>query len=370
MRTRNPKNSLSAPPTTSKITSLSADIVLNALSKVIDPELGRDLVTLGMIKDLQVKEGLVRFTLRLTTPACPLRDELQSMAKNAVATIPGVKDVQVKLDAQVPPGIGLPDKRSIPGVQQVIAVASGKGGVGKSTIAVNLACALSELGGRVGLLDGDFYGPNVPQMLGSQGRPFAEANRIIPIESHGIQVMSFDYLIEPNKPVIWRGPLLMEAIQQLLFDTAWKALDYLIVDLPPGTGDVPLSLIQLVLLAGVVVVTTPQSIALSDVTRCIEMFRATNTPILGIVENMSYLVCPDCGRQMNIFGKGGGQWLADKYGIPLLVKVPFDAEICEGGDNGHPAVNVSECAASNFNELAEKVAAQVSIRQLAALPNR
>lgn len=370
MRTRHPKNSLSAPPTTSKIPSLSADVVLEALSKVIDPELGRDLVTLGMIKDLDIEGGLVTFTLTLTTPACPLREELLSMAKKAVISLPSVDDVKVKLDARVPSGNRLPGKQSIPGVQQVIAVASGKGGVGKSTVAVNLALALKETGAKVGLLDGDLYGPNVPQLLGSEGTPYAVDKRIIPIETHGIQVMSFAYLIDPGKPVIWRGPLLMEAIKQLLFDTQWNELDYLIVDLPPGTGDVPLSLVQLVYPVSVVIVTTPQSVALSDVVRSIEMFRATGTPILGVVENMSYLECPDCGHLISIFGQGGGEWLAQQYGIPLLARIPLDAEICKGGDAGQSALSVSENAGRSFAELAEKTAAQVSMIQLAGIPNR
>lgn len=349
--------------------SLSTEVVLEALSSVIDPELGRDMVTLGMIKDLLVDGGVVAFTLRLTTPACPLRDELRSMAKEAVAALPGVNEVRVKLDAQVPPGNGLRGRQSIPGVRQIIAVASGKGGVGKSTVAVNLALALSEAGANVGLLDGDFYGPNVPQMLGSQGRPLIRDKRIAPIESHGLQVMSFAYLIDPGKPVIWRGPLLMGAIQQLLFDTEWNGLDYLIVDLPPGTGDVPLSLVQLVSLAGVVIVTTPQSVALSDVIRSIEMFRATSAPILGIVENMSYLECPDCGRRLEIFGQGGGQWLAEQYSVPLLAQIPLDPDICQGGDSGRPATYVGGQVAQAFRELAEKVAARVSVNQLAAFPS-
>lgn len=286
-----------------------------------------------------------------------------------MAVLPGVNEVRVKIDSQVPASSGLPGKQSISGVQQVIAVASGKGGVGKSTIAVNLALALSGTGAKVGLLDGDFYGPNVPQMLGSHGWPVIRDKRIAPIESHGLQVMSFAYLVDPSAPVIWRGPLLMSAIQQLLFDTEWKALDYLIVDLPPGTGDVPLSLVQLVPLAGVVIVTTPQSVALSDVVRCIEMFRATGAPILGIVENMSYLECPDCGRRMEIFGQGGGQWLAEQYGVPLLAQIPLDSDVCKGGDSGYPQANVSVQVAKAFHELAEKVAAQVSVNQLAAILN-
>jgi ATP-binding protein involved in chromosome partitioning len=286
------------------------------------------------------------------------------MAHQAVAALPGVSDVQVKLDAQVPHASGLPGQRRIPGVRQVIAVASGKGGVGKSTVAVNLALALSGAGARVGLLDADFYGPNVPQILGSRGQAFRQDDGLIPVQARGLQVMSFAYLVEPGKPVIWRGPLLMGAIQQLLFDTQWDNLDYLVVDLPPGTGDVPLLLVQLVSVAGVVIVTTPQSVAVSDVLRCIEMFRATGAPVLGIVENMSYLQCPDCGKRIEIFGRGGGQFLADQFGLPLLAQIPFDPGVCQGADEGRFVGDAEGPVAMVFRQLAEKVAARVSIQQL------
>ena len=341
--------------------------VLNALRNVIDPELGRDLVSLGMIQDVQTRDGRVQFTLRLTTPACPLREHLKNMAHQAVAALPGVREVHVRVDAQVPSATGLPGQRTIPGVRQVIAVASGKGGVGKSTVAVNLALALSEVGARVGLLDADFYGPNVPQMLGSQGPAFGQGKGLIPVRARGLQVMSFAYLVEPGKPVIWRGPLLMGAIQQLLFDTQWDNLDYLVVDLPPGTGDVPLSLVQLVSLAGVVIVTTPQSVAISDVVRSIEMFHATSTPVLGVVENMSYLQCPDCGKRIEIFGQGGGQFLADQYDLPLLAQIPLDPDVCQGADEGKSAGDMEGSVAAAFHQLAEKVAAQVSVQQLTSL---
>ena len=269
---------------------LSSEDILRALRTVVDPELGRDLVSLRMIHDVQVEGGVVQFTLRLTTPACPIRNQLEHMAREAVAALPGVREVRMKIDARVPVGYGRPQQQRLPGVRQIVAVASGKGGVGKSTVAVNLALALSEAGARVGLLDADFYGPNVPQMLGSAGRPILGNNGLVPVEARGLRVMSFAYLLEPGRPVIWRGPLLMAAMQQMLFDVEWGELDYLVVDLPPGTGDVPLSLVQLVTLVGVVVVTTPQNVAVADVVRCIEMFQATGAPVLGVVENMSYLL--------------------------------------------------------------------------------
>ena len=343
---------------------LTSEDVLRALSRVIDPELGQDLVSLGMIHDARVENDVAKFTLRLTTPACPIRDHMERMAHQAVANLPGIRDVQVKVEANVPASYSLPGQRSLPGVRQVIAVASGKGGVGKSTIAVNLALALAESGAQVGILDADFYGPNVPQMLGSAGRPSIHNDRIVPLEAYGLQIMSIAYLVDPGQPIIWRGPLLMSAIQQMLFDVDWQDLDYLVVDLPPGTGDVPLSLVQLVRLAGVVVVTTPQSVAVSDVQRCIEMFRVAGTPVLGVVENMSFLVCPDCGHRLDIFGQGGGKWLADLYDVPFLGQIPLIPTICEGSDLGQPVSLADSTAKEAFRVLAGKVAAQVSILQL------
>jgi ATP-binding protein involved in chromosome partitioning len=345
--------------------SLTSEDILRALRNVMDPELGRDLVSLGMIQDVQVEDGVAQFTLRLTTPACPIRNQLEGMAREAVTALPGVREVRMKVDAQVPVGYGLPQQQRLPGARQVIAVASGKGGVGKSTVAVNLALALADSGAQVGLLDADFHAPNVPQMLGSAGHPVLGSNGLLPIKAHGLRVMSFAYLLEPGRPVIWRGPLLMSAMHQMLFDVEWGELDYLVVDLPPGTGDVPLSLVQLVTIAGVVVVTTPQNVAVADVVRCIEMFQATGAPVLGVVENMSYLRCPDCGRRLEVFGRGGGQWLADQFDLPLLGQIPLDPAICKGGDLGQPASEGDAPTAQAFRELAGKVAAQVSIRQFA-----
>ncbi len=340
--------------------------VVHALRQVMDPELGRDVVSLGMIHDIRVEGEVAQFTLCLTTPACPIRDQLEYMARRAVAVLPGIRDVHVQVESQVPLGNGLPDQRRIPGVRQIIAVASGKGGVGKSTVAVHLALALAETGAQVGLLDADFYGPNVPQMLGSTDwRLVTRNNQLVPVECRGLRVMSFAYLVQAGSPVIWRGPLLMSAIQQMLFDVDWGELDYLVVDLPPGTGDVPLSLVQLVTLAGVVVVTTPQSVAVSDVQRSIEMFQATGAPVLGIVENMSYLECPDCGRRLEVFGHGGAEWLAGQFAVPLLGQIPLDPAVCERGDLGQPVGNPESPVAQAFRQIASKVAAQVSVHQFA-----
>lgn len=345
------------------MTPTTREAVLQALGRVIDPELGRDLVSLGMISDVQVDNGKIEFNLHLTTPACPLREQLYQMAHQAVATLPGVQDVHINMDARLPAGTGLPTQSDLPGVRNVIAVASGKGGVGKSTVAVNLALGLADSGAQVGLLDADFYGPNVPQMLGSLSNPEVLGDHILPVSAHGLQVMSFDYLVQPGKPLIWRGPLLMGAIQQMLFEVAWQGLEYLVVDLPPGTGDVPLSLVQLVNLAGVVIVTTPQKVALADVVRCVEMFQMTGAPLLGVVENMSYLLCPDCGKRMEVFGKGGGEWLARQFNLPLLGQIPFDPDIREGGDLGQPVRKTESSVWQAFRQLAGKVAGQVSVQQ-------
>src|ERR687893_236603 len=341
--------------------------VLTALRQVRDPDLHKDIVTLGFVRDLRISGGEVSFRIVLTTPACPVREQLQEESRRVVAAIPGVSTVNVTMDAEVPKGRGLGEKVTVPGVRNIVAVSSGKGGVGKSTVAVNLAVSLALDGARVGLMDMDVYGPNVPLMLGcGQARPEVEGNKLIPIEAYGVKLMSMAVLQPGDKPMIVRGPILHGLVKQFLTDVKWGELDYLIVDMPPGTGDVQLSLAQLVPVQGAVLVTTPQEVAIADVRRALRMFETVAVPVLGIVENMSYFVAPDTGTRYNIFGEGGGQRLAEAYGVPFLGAVPIGMEVREGGDKGVPVV-VSDPAslqAEAFRRVAEEVARQVSIEAL------
>lgn len=339
--------------------------VLKALSTCIEPELHKDIVSLGMIQNLIVEGGRVSFDYVLTTPACPLKGMMELEAKEAVKKVPGVTDVQVKMTANVKKDLRL--ERIMPsGVRNIIAVGSGKGGVGKSTVACNLAVALALDGAKVGLLDADVYGPNQPQMMGvSDFEPAAGPdNKIDPAEGYGVKVMSMGFLMEPDAPVIWRGPMLHGAITQFLKDVRWGELDYLVVDLPPGTGDVQLSLAQSVPLMGSVIVTTPQSIALSDVRKAVAMFQKLNVPILGVVENMSEFVCPHCKKKSEVFSHGGAESLSKKYGVPVLGRIPLDPTVCETGETGKPvcASHPDSAPAKALREAARQVAAAVSVR--------
>ena len=339
--------------------------VLKALSTCIEPELHKDIVSLGMIQNLIVEGGRVSFDYVLTTPACPLKGMMELEAKEAVKKVPGVTDVQVKMTANVKKDLRL--ERIMPsGVRNIIAVGSGKGGVGKSTVACNLAVALALDGAKVGLLDADVYGPNQPQMMGvSDFEPAAGPdNKIDPAEGYGVKVMSMGFLMEPDAPVIWRGPMLHGAITQFLKDVRWGELDYLVVDLPPGTGDVQLSLAQSVPLMGSVIVTTPQSIALSDVRKAVAMFQKLNVPILGVVENMSEFVCPHCKKKSEVFSHGGAESLSKKYGVPVLGRIPLDPTVCETGETGNPvcASHPDSAPAKALREAARQVAAAVSVR--------
>ncbi len=316
--------------------AVSAEAVLEALRGVQDPELGKDLVSLGMIKDLKVEGGQVSFRLELTTPACPLRDRIQQEARQAVEALPGVRGVDVLMSARVPSDGRSRGMLRLP-IRNAVAVASGKGGVGKTTVAVNLAVSLARAGSRVGLLDADMYGPNVPTMMGVETMPPPQDGRMIPALAHDVRVVSIGFLVPPGQPLIWRGPMLHSAIRQLLFDVEWGELDYLVIDLPPGTGDAQLSLAQSIPLSGGVIVTTPQQVSLQDARRGLEMFRALDVPVLGVVENMSFLELPGGGR-MDIFGQGGGEVLAREAGVPFLGSVPIDAAVRESGDCGVPVV--------------------------------
>ncbi len=339
--------------------------VLQALSTCIEPELHKDIVSLGMVQNLAICGGAVSFDYVLTTPACPLKGIMELEAKEAVRKVPGVTDVTVKMTASVKKDLRL--ERIIPsGVKNIIAVGSGKGGVGKSTVACNLAVALALDGAKVGLLDADVYGPNQPQMMGvSDFEPEADANnKIEPAEGYGVKIMSMGFLMEPDAPVIWRGPMLHGAITQFLKDVRWGDLDYLVVDLPPGTGDVQLSLAQSVPLMGSVIVTTPQTIALSDVKKAVAMFQKLNVPILGVIENMSEFVCPHCKKKSEVFSHGGADSLSKKYGVPVLGRVPLDPTVCETGESGKPvcASHPDSAPAQALREAARQVAAAISVR--------
>jgi len=337
--------------------------ILDALGTVMDPDLNRDIVSLNFIKDLKIDGGAVSFTIELTTPACPMKKEMERMALEAVTAVPGVKTVEINMTASVT-SAARKEKQAIEGVRNVIAVGSGKGGVGKSTVTVNLAIALAQSGAAVGILDADIYGPNIPLMMGITGHPYAIGERIQSLANYGVRLMSMGFLMEEDDtPVIWRGPMLHSVIQQFIRQVDWGELDYLLIDLPPGTGDVQLSLTQTVPLTGAVVVSTPQDVALQDARKAIQMFRQVDVTVLGIVENMSYFECPKCGEISHIFSHGGGAKTAERYEVPFLGEVPLTAVLREGGDAGKPVVAMTPTApaAEAFRQIAARTAAQVSI---------
>ncbi|MEZ5426630.1 MAG: P-loop NTPase [Pyrinomonadaceae bacterium] len=348
---------------------ITEEKVLEKLKNIVDPDLKKDIVTLGFVKDLEIgKGGDVSFRIVLTTPACPVKDAFETEAKELVGSIEGVTGVKITMDAEVPKGRGIAGNQALPGVKNIIAVSSGKGGVGKSTVAVNLAVALSKDGARVGLMDADVYGPNVPLMLGlAQKQPTASNGKIVPLEAHGVKMISMAVLAPPDKPMILRGPMLHGIVRQFLTDVDWGELDYLIVDMPPGTGDVQLSLAQLVPVQGAVLVTTPQIVSLSDVRRALKMFETVAVPVLGVIENMSYFVPPDMpDKRYDIFGSGGGSAFADEMDVPFLGEVPLGIEVREAGDRGTPVVisNPDSPQAAAFRKVAEEVARQVSIEAM------
>jgi len=342
--------------------SVSQEQVLAALRAVQDPDLHKDIVTLGFVKDVKIAGSEVDFTIELTTPACPVKDQMKAEAEGIVRGLPGVTAARATMTADVKARGGF-GRQAVPGIRNIIAVGAGKGGVGKSTTAVNLAVALQRKGARVGLMDADVYGPNTPQMLGIEGGPeVSEAKHMIPPEAFGIKVISMGMLVPADQPIIWRGPMLHGAVQQFMRDVEWGELDYLVVDLPPGTGDVSLSMAQSVPVAGAVVVTTPQGVSVSDVRKAVAMFRQLNIPVLGVVENMSYFVCGHCQERTEIFGHGGGARMAEDLSIPLLGQIPIDTRVRAGGDEGRPIVNAApeSPAAKAFAEVAGRVAAEIS----------
>ena len=347
--------------------------VLDALRTVQEPELGGDLVSRKMIKNVVISADRVSFAVELTTPACPLKHEIRTACEDAIEQMLGVSRdlINVEFTAQVRTHGGLLDKAAIPGVSHVIAVSAGKGGVGKSTVAVNLATALAREGARVGLLDADIYGPSIPLMMGATGQPEAETGpdgqpRMIPLHAHGIKLMSVGFLVDDSQPVIWRGPMVSQLLRQFLYQVDWAPLDYLVIDMPPGTGDVALTLaqsLQNVGLTGAVTVTTPQQVAAIDVIKSMEMFRKVNVPLLGIVENMAYFVAPDTGARYDIFGSGAATQLAERLQVPLLGQIPLGMSIRAAGDQGTPAVLGSEtdAYADVFQGIAQRLAARVSV---------
>jgi ATP-binding protein involved in chromosome partitioning len=349
--------------------SVTEEQVLSVLRDVQDPDLHKDIVTLGFVKEVRIDSGEVDFTIELTTPACPVKDDLKRQAEEKVSGLAGVKAARAKMTANVSTRGGF-GRQGIPGIRNIVAVGAGKGGVGKTTTSVNLAVGLARKGARVGLLDGDVYGPNVPQMLGVHEAPEVEGESgIRPPEAFGIKVISMGMLVPPDQPIIWRGPMLHGAVQQFMNDVLWGELDYLVVDLPPGTGDVALSMAQSVPMAGAIVVTTPQGVAVSDVRKAVGMFRQLNIPVLGVIENMSYFVCPHCSERTEIFGTGGGRQMGEDLGIPFLGEVPIDTRVRSGSDEGRPIVDAEPDApaAKAFLDLSSRVAAQISIQNTRVL---
>jgi len=350
------------------VEAVTQEQILQALSRVQDPELHRDIVSLGMVKQLALNGGRVSFTVELTTPACPLRETIETDCKMALASVAGITGLEINFGAQVrgsKAGAGQTDL--LPSVKNVVLVAAGKGGVGKSTVAANLAVALKAHGAATGLLDADIYGPSVPIIMGVKGEPtkvdVAGAQKIAPTMAHGIPIMSIGFFLDPDQAVIWRGPMLGKALHQLMADVHWGDLDYLVVDMPPGTGDVQITFSQQLKVSGALLVATPQNVALADVVRAKSMFDKVMIPILGIVENMSYFICDGCGKEHDIFSRGGAKNAADRFQIPYLGEIPITPALREGGDSGVPILvqDPKSPVSKSFLDIAAKLAGQLSI---------
>jgi ATP-binding protein involved in chromosome partitioning len=350
------------------VESITEEKILTALGKVQDPEIHRDIVSLGMVKNLGVSNGRVSFTVELTTPACPLRETIENDCKKALAEVPGITGLEISFGAQVrgsKAGAGQTDL--LPTVKNVVLVAAGKGGVGKSTVAANLAVALKMHGASAGLLDADIYGPSVPMMMGVKGEPgkveIDGGQKIAPVLAYGVPVMSIGFFLDSEQAVIWRGPMLGKALHQLMADVHWGDLDYLVVDMPPGTGDVQITFSQQLKVSGALLVATPQQVALADVVRAKSMFDKVNIPIVGIVENMSYFICDGCGKQHDIFSRGGAERAAERFKIPYLGDIPITPALREGGDKGVPILiqEPNSIVSKRFLEIAARLAGQLSI---------
>jgi len=352
---------------------MTRDEILKVLSNINDPDLHRDIVSLGFVKKIEVTDGKVDVEIQLTTPACPVRDEMKVQAVNEIRKLGFDGQVNITMTSQVVSHSNQIREQILPGVKNTIAIASGKGGVGKSTVAVNLAAALAKDGAKVGIVDADVYGPSLPLMLGVTERPETERideNRfkIFPVEKFGIKMMSIGFLVDTETPMIWRGPMASGAVKQFLTDVVWNDLDYMIFDLPPGTGDVQLTIVQTIPLTGAVIVTTPQDVSLADVRRGVRMFQKVNVPIFGVIENMSYFVCSHCGHREEIFSHGGGKSTAEKFGVPFLGEIPIYTPIRVGGDTGKPIIVLEPESeqAQMIQSVARRLAAQISITNLAA----
>jgi ATP-binding protein involved in chromosome partitioning len=348
---------------------LTEENILQSLQLVKDPDLHRDIVTLGFVKNLRITGNDIKFDLQLTTPSCPVRDQFGVDCERAIrSNVESVGKIDITMTSSVVAHVNTQKESILPGVKNTIAVASGKGGVGKSTVAVNLAVALALDGAKVGLVDADIYGPSIPLMFGINERPKVLNNKLIPLEKYGVKVMSIGFLVDPMQAVIWRGPMASGAVKQFMGDVMWGDLDYLVFDLPPGTGDIQLTLVQTIPLTGAVIVTTPQDVSLADARKGLVMFNKVNVPVLGIVENMSYFICGHCGQRENIFDSGGGSRIAKELGVPFLGEIPIHTGIRIGGDNGKPIVSGEPDGEHSqvLRRIARNLAAQISIRNVAS----
>jgi ATP-binding protein involved in chromosome partitioning len=342
---------------------VTVDQVLSSLKKVVDPELHKDIVSMGMIKDLSINDGKVAFTLELTTPACPFNSDIERDVRNAISDL-GVQDLNLKVTARVMEGRAISMDELLPGVKNIVAVASGKGGVGKTTVAVNLALALAKTGAKIGLLDADIYGPSVPLMLGLKASPEVVNNKIQPPIVEGVKVISMGFFYEQSQQAgIYRGPIVSGIVKQFLTDVIWGELDYLIIDLPPGTGDAPLTIAQTIPITGILIVTTPQDVAMNVAVKAIGMFNKLNVPIIGVVENMSYLQCPHCDERIHLFGEGAGKKISEDYKIPFIGEIPLHQQIREGSDTGKPSVlsEPESVQSQAFTNAAKVIAGRISI---------